>query len=241
MLRIAICDDEETFCAHMESMILEYGAKNSLELDVEVFYSGAELCEFMQSEHEFDLIFLDIEMTQINGVEVGKIIRNQIRNQTVQIVYISAKTSYCMDLFEIRPMHFLEKPLSAEKIIKQVCLANELCSKAEYVFRYKQGHNSYSESVKNIIYFESQNRVLKMFTTSGDISFYGTLAEIEQQLSKSNFLLIHKSFLVNYAHIVEFGAKEIKMSNGQLLAISQQHRKAVKDLQIKLEKERSRL
>lgn len=210
-------------------------------IDVEVFCSGVELCKFIQREHDFDLIFLDIEMTEVNGVEVGQIIREQMNNQTTQIVYISSNASYCMDLFQVRPMNFLEKPILAEKIIKQVNLANELCSKAECVFRYKQKHTSYSELVKNIVYFESQNRLVKMITTSRETSFYGTLAEIEQQLSKSNFLLIHKSFLVNYAHIVEFGAKEIKMSNGQLLAISQQRRKAVKDMQIKFEKEFLRL
>lgn len=241
MLRIAICDDDTVLCAQIERIILEDCTNNSWPLDVEVFNSGAQLCKFIQNEHEFDLIFLDIEMAEVNGVQVGKIIRNEIKNQTVQIVYISAKTSYCMDLFEIRPMHFLEKPLCAKQIIKQVHLANELCLKAECVFRCKKKHTSYSELVKNIVYFESQNRVVKMITTTDETSFYGTLAEIEQQLSKSNFLLIHKSFLVNYVHVIEFGSKELKMSNGQLLAISQHRRKAVKDLQIKLEKELSQL
>lgn len=241
MLRIAICDDDTVLCAQIERIILEDCTNNSSHLDVEVFNSGAELCKFIQNEHEFDLIFLDIEMAQINGVEVGKIIRNEMKNQTVQIVYISATTSYCMDLFEIRPMHFLEKPLCAQQIMTQVNLASELCLKAEFVFRYKQKHTSYSELVKNIVYFESQNRMVKMITTSKVTTFYGTMTEIEQQLSKSNFLLIHKSFLVNYAHVIEFGTKELKMSNGQVLAISQHRRKAVKDLQITLEKELLRL
>lgn len=241
MLKIAICDDDAILCSEIEFIILEHSAKNSLCIDIEIFNSGVKLCEFMQNENSFDLIFLDIEMSEVNGVEVGKVIREKMKNNTIQIVYISAKTSYCMELFEIRPMHFLEKPIAAEQIIKQINLANDLCSKAEYAFRYKQGHISCCEAVKNIIYFESQNRLVRMLTTSGETIFYGTLTEIEQQLSKSNFLLIHKSFLVNYAHVVEFGAKELKMSNGQLLAISQQRRKAVKDLQIKLEKELSQL
>lgn len=241
MLRIAICDDDKTLCNHMELIIFEHCAKNSLHIDVEVFYSGVKLCEFIQNEHDFDLIFLDIEMSEINGVEVGTIIREKMNNQTTQIVYISSNISYCMNLFQVRPMNFLVKPILPEQVVKQINLASDLILRAEYLFRYKQGHISYSEPVRNIIYFESQNRLVRMITASRETSFYGTLTEIEQQLNKSNFLLIHKSFLVNYAHIAEFGAKDIKMSNGQLLAISQQRRKSVKDMQIKLEKELSLL
>ena len=71
------------------------------------FLTGKELCRFIESEHSFDIIFLDIELGDINGVEVGKFIREKQKDQVVQIVYISAQTKYyCMELFDIRPMNY---------------------------------------------------------------------------------------------------------------------------------------
>jgi len=91
MFRIAICDDETVICAGIEQVLLDYGKTCLEDIEVEVFTSGEELCHFMQKEEEFDLIFLDIELKQMNGVEVGKMIRDEMKNEIVQIVYISGK------------------------------------------------------------------------------------------------------------------------------------------------------
>lgn len=63
----------------------------------------------------FDLIILDIELTEINGIAIGKYLREELNNQTTQIVYISSLRDYAMDLFAVRPLHFLIKPLKKDE------------------------------------------------------------------------------------------------------------------------------
>ncbi len=237
MFHIAICDDEAIICSEIEQVIINYRKVSLNEIDVEVFTSGEELCYFLRKGEEFDLIFLDIELKRINGVEVGKIIRDKMRNEIVQIVYISGKDNYYLELFEVRPMHFLHKPIDPDKIIKDIEKAMELAGRLNHIFSYKQNHNTYKIAVKNILYLEAENRQVKMMTTQSQINFYGNLEEIFREVEKYHFLYIHKSYLVNYAHVIVFGHKELTMSNGTTLPISQQRRKQVLELQIKYEKE----
>lgn len=237
MITIAICDDEIEICTQIERMIYNFGYENAVMFSVEIFSSGIELLHFIEKEYRFDIIFLDIEMEGINGVEVGRFIREEQKDQLVQIVYISAKTNYCMELFDIRPMNFLEKPIVKEKIYKLLKLVIELYPGRKLIFRYKQGHVTCKELIRNILYFESHNRIVTIVKETENIEFYSTLTEVQKQIEKSNFLLIHKSFLVNYVHVIEFGSKELKMSNGQILPISQQRRKEVRERQLQIEKE----
>jgi DNA-binding LytR/AlgR family response regulator len=76
-----------------------------------------------------------------------------------------------------------------------------------------------------------------MVTLDGEIFFYGSINKVYSELKKHQFFFIHKSFLVNYCHVVEFKPKEIRLSNSSVLPIGQQRRKEVMELQIKLQKE----
>lgn len=237
MFRVAICDDEQVICSQIENIILNYAAENNEKIDTQVFYSGEELNRFLESGQNFDLIFLDIELKIINGIEVGKKIREELDNQILQIVYISGKDNYMRDMFEVRPMHFLQKPIDDADIIKDLRLAMKLMEKLGGVFIYKKGHEIYRKPIKNILYFESSNREVKMVTSDGEEIFYGKLDDVYNQIGKYHFMYIHKSYIVNYFYVTKFRYEEVTMSNDEILPISQARRKATRELQVKYEKE----
>ncbi|MPW26374.1 response regulator [Alkalibaculum sp. M08DMB] len=238
MFRIAICDDEHVICSQIEKIILENQKYITQEIQIEIFYSGEKLCCFMENENDFDLIFLDIEMELLNGVEVGRKIREEMDNQITQIVYVSGKNSYYKDLFEVRPMHFLSKPIKADDIIKNIELGMKLSNKFGGVFSYKKSYETYRIHIKNIIYFQSVDREIKIVSIKGEELFYGKLDDIFHQVEKYHFMNIHKSYIVNYDHIEKFKYNEVIMSNSIHLPISQLRRKEIRGLQIKYEKER---
>ena len=113
MFRIAICDDDRYIGSLIEKYIHEYALEQVVDLSVEVYEAGEEMLSHFHDEGVFDLIFLDIEFPKMNGVEIGNYIRNTLRNEVTQIVYISSMQTHAMELFEVRPMNFLIKPLSA--------------------------------------------------------------------------------------------------------------------------------
>lgn len=237
VFRIAICDDEQVICSTIENIVLNYCAESNLKIETQVFYSGEELYKFLQKGQYFDLLFLDIELKLINGIEVGRKIRGELDNQIIQIVYISGKDSYYRDLFDVRPMHFLQKPIEEIEIIKDLRLAMKLIDKLDGVFTYKKGHETFKKAVKNILYFESANREVKMVTTEGEEKFYGKLEDVFDQVAKYHFIYIHKSYIVNYFYIMKFKYEEVTMSNSEELPISQARRKATRELQVRFEKE----
>lgn len=229
MLRIAICDDDNYVCSQVESILIELSKSLPKKIEVEIFYSGESLFQFLSDKAYFDMIFLDIEFQMLNGVEVGKKIRDELNNETTQIVYISGKDSYAMELFDIRPLNFLIKPLQEEKIEAAVRKVIDLVDRGNHFFEYKTGRTKNKIPIKDILYFESDGKKVKMVLQDEMHEFYGKLFEIEQQLEDQDFIPIHKSYLVNYYHVIEYQYDYVKMSNKTILPISQQHRKSVRD------------
>lgn len=237
MYRVAICDDEQLICSQIENIVLQYATEIDEQIETQVFYSGEELCKFLVIGDGFDLIFLDIEMKMLNGIEVGRRIRGEMDNQTTQIVYVSGKDNYYRELFDVRPMHFLHKPIKEKEIIQDIRLAMKLSDKLSGFFTYKKGHEFNRIEVKNILYFESNNREVRVVTTEGEETFYGKLSDVFKQVAKHHFLFIHKSYVINYFFVTKFKHDEVTMSNADVLPISQSRRKITKKMQIKFEKE----
>jgi DNA-binding LytR/AlgR family response regulator len=235
MFRIGICDDESIICSEIENIILNYGKSISEKIEVDVFYSGEELYDYLINDSCLDMIFLDIELNKLNGVELGRIIRNELKNENIQIVYISSKENYAMELFEVRPLNFLIKPVDDVKIIKIVNKAMELINNIDIYFKYKQGHNFCKKEIKDILYFESDNRQVKMVTTTDEITFYSNLSEIHSLLEAHKFFFTHKSYLVNYYHVAEFYYDKLILTNSHVLPISQSKRTEVRKLQLRYE------
>lgn len=227
MLHIAICDDESTVCTQIEAILLSLRDTLPVKIDIEVFYSGDDLYSFITDGACIDLIFLDIELNTINGIEIGKKIREELNNEATQIIYISGNESYAIELFEIRPLNFLIKPLQADKIEKSIRKGIELFEKGNQFFELKNGRNLVRIPLKNILYFESSGRKVSAITENGVYEFYDKLSEIEHRLFGKGFFQIHKSYLVNFFHVAEYQYESIQLTNKEKLAISQQNRKSV--------------
>lgn len=238
MLRIAICDDEQVFCSQLETMVLEYQLKYNEELTVDVFYSGDKLIEHIQNEHKFDLIFLDIELGTINGVEVGQIIRVRMQDYITKIVYVSSKETYDRQLFDVQPLHFLPKPLNKEKVFNDIQLATKILNKENNLFCFKVGSEMYKIPIKEILYFESIGREIKLVIMNEIIYFYDKIDAIEKRVTSFRFMQPHRSYLVNYDQIISIKSDEIAMSNGVRIPISRLKSKEIKALQITYEEER---
>ena len=120
MLMIAICDDDKELCEWMKQIFIKDEEQITDEYTLDVYYSGAELCKNMEQGISYGLILLDIELNEpykIDGVSVGKYIRESIRDFEVRIVYISYKTEYAMELLQNQPFDFLVKPLEEDRLL----------------------------------------------------------------------------------------------------------------------------
>lgn len=237
MFKIAICDDEQIICSQVENTLLDYSNKTGFKIDIIVFYSGKELYKYMKQGNAFDLIYLDIEMKCMDGLELGKKIRNNMKDHRTDIVYISGKDNYDRQLFDVQPLHFIPKPIDSNKVIADLKLAMTRADKLGGVFAYGKGQESHKVPVKDIIYFESLGREIRIVTVNGEDVFYGVMQNIFKMVSKYQFIRIHRSYIVNYNHISIFRYDEVVMSNKIILPISQGRRKEIKDIQLSIDQE----
>lgn len=236
MIKIAICDDEPSICGQVETTLIQILDERTIEYDIDVFCSSEELCTQLQAKN-YNLLFLDIELPDQNGITTGRYIRETLQDEQLQIAYISSKTSYAMELFEFHPINFLEKPLTPQQILKVLDKYLLISHYNEQTFTYKKYRNYFNIPFHNILYFESAGRKITIYTTQGPDTFYDTLENIYPRLKTSHFLFIHKSILVNYHHIRQITYDEVTMSDGTVLAISQSRRKDIKNMYMQIRKE----
>lgn len=235
MYKIAICDDDSMIGSQLEEFIHKYQVEKVIDITVDVYESGEEMLSHMKDEGAYDLIFLDIEFPKMNGVDVGNYIRNKMRNEATQIVYISSMQTHAMELFEVRPLNFLIKPLSEQQLEAVLKKAMELSNYQGKMFTYKKGWEEKKVLISDILYFESLRKEIRMVTTKGEVTFYGALQDIYEELKEKRFFYPHKSYLVNYNHIAYFYYDMITLSSGEMIAIAQPRRKEVRELQARYE------
>jgi DNA-binding LytR/AlgR family response regulator len=203
--------------AELERDLQEIFNKLNVGYEIDVYFDGDELFRKMASGAHYDLIYLDIEFTrsEINGVEVGRLIREAHNNNIVSIVYISWEQKYSMQLFEIRPMNFLVKPLAYDKVEHTVKTYLKISGNLSGELIYKKGHDTFKVSIKDIIYLENyKKKVIIHFADGGKEEFYGSLKNAcNEQLSKFDFLFIHASYVVNYDYVTSVKYNQLLLTD----------------------------
>lgn len=106
MYNIGICDDGKNVCTLIEDMVLQYVREKDIRADISVWYTGEGLRDYLGKENHLDMVFLDIELFKMTGIEVADYIRNRLDDQGMQIIYISGKDSYARQLFKTQPLVF---------------------------------------------------------------------------------------------------------------------------------------
>lgn len=224
MYKIGICDDDKILCSVLEEQIYELSKEIEIKVDVEVWYCGESIQNDLKKGIELDLLFLDIELVQKNGIAVGNFIRNEMEDIQTHIVYISSKESYAMQLFKFQPLDFLIKPISAENLKEVLIRSVKQKSRADTYFDYQKGNSVFRVPVRNIAYFMSMDKKIIIVKKDGKEEFYGKLKSIAKNLP-ADFLMIHQSYIINQTYVSEYSYEIVKMVNGETLNISKPYRK----------------
>ena len=222
--RIGICDDEQLTCSELENYINEIFECKDDEAEIYVWNSGEALKKDISNGVKIDILFLDIELLDSNGIELGKYIRNYMKNMSMNIVYISSMTEYAMELFKIHPYDFVVKPFDKNEIEN---LIDEMCG------YYKQDNKHFKYCVygktnmvmmRDIKYFESRGRhIIINLVDNQSIQYVGQLKNEIKKLPL-NFVEIGKSYIINLKHMKECHVSYVVMDDGKELGISRAYR-----------------
>lgn len=213
-MKIAVCDDDRNIVEKIKKDILEYDETYMVEL-----YSSGE--SLLENTEIYDIIFLDIDMKGINGIETAKRIREKDKN--VKIIYVTSYADYVNFAFSVHAFAYLLKPVTREKIHQQLREADSYYRKdtISQVLRFETKEGIIEKDVKEIYYFEYLNRYVHMKTTEKEYILSTGITEIANRMGKYGFVVPHKSFAVNLSHVKNVKGYDIYITDGSVLPLSQ--------------------
>ena len=225
MLSIAVCDDELLECLHIAARIRALTEELQIPCSIEHFSSGSALLDALD---RFDLIFLDILMDGMDGMETARQIRRD-GSQAV-LIFLTALEEYVFQAFDVEAFQYLLKPLKKEKFYQVMELA---VKKAQETSREQQQRGVVIKSgavtrkmkLSEIICAEVQNRKITVHSTEGELEFYGKLSEFEKKLGE-DFICPHRSYLIHFAYVSSYTAADITMDDGTVVPMAKQRYRA---------------
>lgn len=239
MINIAICDDDVMMTSAIEQKLNKIEKEQGIKINCEVFFDGSTLVENIHQGTYYDLIYLDIEMQNLNGISAAELIRKD--EIPALIVYVSSYEQYMKKLFDTEPFRFLSKPIDEEAFHSVFMAAyRRIRQKSEY-FSFTYNKQLIKVPLGKIHYFESQNRVIYIHVmenvktdnrapNKAEYKFYGKMNDVEKMLSTRNtrFIRIHQSYLVNFDYIKSMNYTSVSMSDESVLQISEDRQKKVR-------------
>lgn len=228
MLKIAICDDDLPITTEIESLLLDIGRNDCIRMDIDIFFDGRALYREIHSGTNFDIVYMDIEMNNLDGIQAAHLIRSH--NLPTILIYISAYDTYFKQLFEVEPFRFISKPIDTHLFHKYFIEAYKKINSQLQFFTFSFNQKYTKVPISEIIYFESCGRDVLIHTNTLEYRFLSKLDNIEQYLSKNkiDFLRIHQSYLINPYHIKSITLSTIEMNDHSILRIGPKYQSRIR-------------
>lgn len=217
MLLIAVCDDIPIECADIAKQIETILKQSNTDFIIKKFFGGLEL---IQSRESFDIIFLDIKMPNINGMELAKQIRKQGRQSL--IIFITSASEYVFDAFDVEAFQYLLKPIQTDKlknVLEKATKKMQIDANIDFLL-ISANRQIQKVFLKDILYIESIGRIAKIHCNNGTLETYEQIGILEDKLSDKFFFRCHKCFLVNLNFVDAFKKTEVCLENGEKIMLA---------------------
>lgn len=211
MLKIAICEDESSQRTKLKEYINKALTENTnKEYEIIEYERGETILE--DYPRGVDIIFLDIQMDNINGMDTARKIREFDEN--VEIIFITGVWEYVQEGYEVRAYRYLIKPVEFENFQKQLCLCIseiEKNRKSYMIATYKGDTNKIA--ISSILYIETEGRNTIIHTINETYKSNVGINKLERELENKTFVRCHNSFLINLEHINKIDSSSVKLYN----------------------------
>lgn len=221
IINIAICDDEKLHREKLTEVIQEYSKKHD-KLTVISEYSSGEEC--LSDLDDVDILFLDIDMEGIDGIEVKD--RLESAHESVHIVFTTNYGNRMQEAFGIQVVSFIQKPVTLEAVANAMDKVSRWSSKRDFIELEGIGGKKKVFTTEQIHYIQASNQYSKIKLKREEILMRKSLKAWEEELSNKGFCRIHQSVIVNFHHVKEVGHKVI-MEDDTTFPISTRRKKAV--------------
>lgn len=220
-MKIAVCDDDRVELLYILSFLEEYSRDRNLHLTCKDFHSSFELASAARNE-SFDLYLLDVIMPVLNGIELAKEIRSF--DQATDIIFLTSSSEFAVDSYTVKAANYLLKPIQEDAIFRAL----------DDVFSRRHNESGRSIIIKStlgihkihlsgLIYVEALNRKVIYHLKNGEqlVSTERFSSACDTLMVNPEFILPHRSLLVNMNYIRSITATDMRLQTGKTIPLAQ--------------------
>ena len=209
MINCVIVDDEPIAAEIIEDYVIK---TDELDL-IKTFNSPTQALKFINTDHSISLLFLDINMPNINGIEFLKLLERPI-----DIIFTTAYGEYAVESYSLGAIDYLLKPIRYSRFLQAIQKFISLTDQStvsDYLI-VKSGYQYKKISIADILYIKSDSNNVKIILKHDEIISVLNLKDLEQKLSSSKFIRVHRSYIVSLKHVESFDNDFVKILNKQI-------------------------
>lgn len=213
-MRVAIVDDEERWRTKTEEIITEHNDEECLEIDK---YASGE--NFLKKAEPYDIVFLDVEMKQLDGFETASGYREIFPK--AMIIILTTHTELSRKGYMVNAFRYVDKT-NIEEELTEALMSAKLCLNRNQSIEIEASNlGKVSVMLSDIMYIETLNHSLCVHTHENEYTSYTmTMGDFEEQLKEFGFFRCHKSYIVNLDKIKTFTKSEIQLRDGSMILVS---------------------
>ena len=222
---IAICEDNPDSLSYICSSVRDVFHGYGITSIISTYQSSQALLNLVQEGTAFQLYFLDIDMPKVNGLTLDSAIREN--DSLATIIYVSGREEYVFEAIHVQPFRFIRKSRYKEDLKEALSAYMMVMGKPnpERVLTIESPTETHRFPVDDIRYIKAEDNYLRLYLRDQSVLLRLTMANAEKELSKWQFLRIHKSYLVNFTYIHVLRKGEVLLEDGTTLPVSR-HRQA---------------
>ena len=229
-MKIAICEDQIVEINLLNSKIKKWANERDVNVSIDSFTTAESFLFQWVDYDEYDIIFLDIKLGKMSGIELSNIIRE--KNKNIDIVFVTGFFKYALHGYKVEALQYLLKPIKTEELY--FCLdktLNRISNKDKVsTFVVETSKKIIKLNYDDIKYCIMFSPYIDIYTTSEKITLRKKISEIEELLPREYFIRCHRSYIVNVKHIKSIFKNYLLLADGEEIPISRGKYKDVNDI-----------
>ena len=237
-IKVAICDDEEFYRSQLDDMVSVYGNEMDVNVSIDLYDNAKELMNnILSKSKEYDLLFLDVEMPGMTGIEMADALRKI--DPWVCISFVTSYDAFAIQAFRLDALDYVMKPIKytqVKHIIEKARIQIDYRKNAQKAERrylkIKSGYEDVLIDLQNVIYIEKRRNQCVFHKIDEEICCYEPLKKIYERLDHDAFMYIHQGYIANFNYIKEVKKDVVCFGRGMEVPLSRKYHDQIKELHL---------